>query len=278
MPNDGGRTGAVGVRTAANVVLRQWQSGEVYLSRKYRVVTAEEAVQFVGSGDAVYLSSAGSVPKNLVDALCTRARLGGLSNVTLRHIHTAETTNYAGAEYEGVFRSESFFVGVNVRPELPAGYADYLPVCLHEIPLLFRRGILPLDVAMIQVSPADAHGYVSLGTSVDATLAAVECAQTVIAVINKHVPRSFGDAFINVDDIDLFVQDDTPLEEAHFSEPNEVETAIGKHCAALIEDGACLQMGIGAIPNAVLAQLGGHKNLGIHTEMFADGVLPLVES
>ena len=143
---------------------------------------------------------------------------------------------------------------------------------------LYRSGVLPCNVAMIQVSPPDAHGYVSLGTSVDATLAAVECAQTVIAVINKHVPRSFGDAFIHVDDIDLFVQDDTPLEEAHFSEPNEVETAIGKHCAALIEDGACLQMGIGAIPNAVLAQLGGHKNLGIHTEMFADGVLPLVES
>ena len=151
-------------------------------------MTAEEAVQFVGSGDAVYLSSAGSVPKNLVDALCTRARLGGLSNVTLRHIHTAETTNYAGAEYEGVFRSESFFVGGNVRREVHAGYADYLPVSLHEIPLLFRRGILPLDVAMIQVSRPDRHGRVSLGTSVDVALAAIECARVVIAVMNCHVP------------------------------------------------------------------------------------------
>ncbi len=165
-----------------------------------------------------------------------------------------------------------------MRKVTQSGYADYIPVFLSETQKLYRSGVLPCNVAMIQVSPPDAHGYVSLGTSVDATLAAVECAQTVIAVINKHVPRSFGDAFIHVDDIDLFVQDDTPLEEAHFSEPNEVETAIGKHCAALIEDGACLQMGIGAIPNAVLAQLGGHKNLGIHTEMFADGVLPLVES
>ena len=131
---------------------------------------------------------------------------------------------------------------------------------------------------MIQVSRPDKHGFVSLGTSVDATLAAVECADTVIAVVNKYVPRAFGDAMIPMSKIDLFVEDDQPLEEAHFSEPNEVEVAIGKHCAALIEDGATLQMGIGAIPNAVLAQLGGHKNLGIHTEMFADGVLPLVRA
>ena len=131
---------------------------------------------------------------------------------------------------------------------------------------------------MLQVSRPDKHGYVSVGTSVDATLAAVECADTVIAVVNKYVPRAFGDAMIPVSKIDLFVEDDQPLEEAHFTEPNEVEVAIGKHCAALIEDGATLQMGIGAIPNAVLAQLGGHKNLGIHTEMFADGVLPLVRA
>ena len=130
---------------------------------------------------------------------------------------------------------------------------------------------------MIQVSTPDEHGFVSLGTSVDATRAAVEKAKTVIAVINKYVPRSFGDAIIPLSDIDIFVEDDRPLIEAPFAEPNETELAIGKHCAELIEDGACLQMGIGAIPNAVLAQLGNHKDLGIHTEMFADGVLPLVE-
>ena len=143
---------------------------------------------------------------------------------------------------------------------------------------MYRCGAVPCNVAMIQVSRPDKHGYVSLGTSVDATLAAVECADTVIAVVNKYVPRAFGDAMIPVSKIDLFVEDDQPLEEAHFTEPNEVEVAIGKHCAALIEDGATLQMGIGAIPNAVLSQLGGHKNLGIHTEMFADGVLPLVRA
>ena len=131
---------------------------------------------------------------------------------------------------------------------------------------------------MIQVSPVDKHGYVSLGTSVDATLAAVECAKTVIAVINPNVPRAFGDAFIHISQIDIFCEDNTPLQEAHFAVPNEIETQIGKNCAALIEDGACLQMGIGSIPNAVLAQLTNHKDLGIHTEMFADGVLPLVES
>ena len=143
---------------------------------------------------------------------------------------------------------------------------------------MYRCGAVPCNVAMIQVSRPDKHGFVSLGTSVDATLAAVECADTVIAVVNKYVPRAFGDAMIPMSKIDLFVEDDQPLEEAHFTEPNEVEVAIGKHCAALIEDGATLQMGIGAIPNAVLAQLGGHKNLGIHTEMFADGVLPLVRA
>jgi acyl-CoA hydrolase len=134
---------------------------------------------------------------------------------------------------------------------------------------------------MVQVSSVDKHGYVSLGTSVDATLAAIETARRlggkVIAVVNPNVPRAHGDALISTKMIDLFVEDNTPLEPAHFTEPSDIEAAIGKHCASLIEDGACLQMGIGAIPNAVLSQLGGHKNLGIHTEMFADGVLPLVE-
>ena len=158
-----------------------------------------------------------------------------------------------------------------------AGWADYIPIFLSETQRLYRSGVLPCDVAMIQVSTPDKHGYVSLGTSVDATLAAIEKARVVIAVVNKHVPRSFGDAMIPLSMIDLFVECDSILEPAHFSEPSEIETAIGKNCAELIEDGATLQMGIGAIPNAVLAQLGNHKNLGIHTEMFADGVLPLVK-
>lgn len=244
------------------------------MTKPIHFITAEEAVRAIKSHDHVHLSSVASAPQCLIKAMCERGRNRELQHVHIHHLHTEGPAPYAAPEFEGIFQLDSFFVGGNVRKVTQSGYADYIPVFLSETQKLYRSGVLPCNVAMIQVSPPDAHGYVSLGTSVDATLAAVECAQTVIAVINKHVPRSFGDAFIHVDDIDLFVQDDTPLEEAHFSEPNEVETAIGKHCAALIEDGACLQMGIGAIPNAVLAQLGGHKNLGIHTEMFADGVAP----
>ena len=243
-----------------------------------KIVSADEAVQVVKSGDHVHLSSVASAPQCLIKALCARGDRGELKNVHIHHLHTEGPAPYADPKFEGVFQLDSFFVGSNVRKVTQSGYADYIPIFLSETQRLYRCGAVPCDVAMIQVSEPDKHGYVSLGTSVDATLAAVETAKTVIAVVNKYVPRSFGDAFIPIDDIDLFVEDDQPLEEAHFSVPNEVETAIGKHCAALIEDGACLQMGIGAIPNAVLAQLTGHKNLGIHTEMFADGVLPLVES
>lgn len=248
------------------------------MKKQIKYVSAAEAVKVIKSGDHVHLSSVASAPQCLIQAMCDRGRNHELKDVHIHHLHTEGPAPYADPEFEGVFQLDSFFVGSNVRKVTQSGYADYIPIFLSETQRLYRSGVLPCNVAMIQVSEPDAHGYVSLGTSVDATLAAVECAEHVIAVVNKHVPRSFGDAFISVEDIDTFAQDDTPLVEAHFSVPNEIETAIGKNCAALIEDGACLQMGIGAIPNAVLAQLGNHKNLGIHTEMFADGVLPLVES
>ena len=243
-----------------------------------KFVTPEEAVKAIKSGDHIHLSSVASAPQCLIKAMCERGRAGELKDVHIHHLHTEGPAPYSEPEFEGVFQLDSFFVGGNVRKTTQAGYADYIPVFLSETQKLYRSGAVPCNVAMIQVSRPDKHGFVSLGTSVDATLAAVECADTVIAVVNKYVPRAFGDAMIPMSKIDLFVEDDQPLEEAHFSEPNEVEVAIGKHCAALIEDGATLQMGIGAIPNAVLAQLGGHKNLGIHTEMFADGVLPLVRA
>ena len=242
-----------------------------------KFTTAEEAVKVIKSGDHIHLSSVASAPQCLIKAMCERGRAGELKDVHIHHLHTEGPAPYSEPEFEGVFQLDSFFVGGNVRKTTQAGYADYIPVFLSETQRLYRCGAVPCNVAMIQVSRPDKHGFVSLGTSVDATLAAVECADTVIAVVNKYVPRAFGDAMIPMSKIDLFVEDDQPLEEAHFSEPNEVEVAIGKHCAALIEDGATLQMGIGAIPNAVLAQLGNHKNLGVHTEMFADGVLPLVE-
>lgn len=243
-----------------------------------KFVSAEEAVKVVKSGDHIHLSSVASVPKVLVEALVRRGDAGELRNVRIHHLHTEGSAPYTEPKYEGIFFHQAFFVGGNVRKSVQAGYSDYIPIFLSETQKLYRSGTLPVNVAMIQVSSPDKHGFVSLGTSVDATLAAIECADHVIAVVNKKVPRAWGDAMIPLSMIDYFVEGNELLEEAHFKAPDEIETAIGKNCAALIEDGACLQMGIGAIPNAVLAQLGGHKNLGIHTEMFADGVLPLVES
>lgn len=243
-----------------------------------KFTTAAEAVKVIKSGDHVHFSSVACAPKILIDAMVARGRNNELKNVHVHHLHTEGDAPYAAAEFEGIFKLDSFFVGGNVRKVTQSGYADYIPIFLSETQKLYRTSVLPCDVAMILVSAPDKHGYVSLGTSVDATLAAVECARHVVAVVNNNVPRSFGDSFIHVSQVDYFCEDNTPLEEAHFTTPNDVEVAIGKHCAGLIEDGACLQMGIGSIPNAVLAQLGNHKDLGIHTEMFADGVLPLVES
>ncbi|PKN18696.1 MAG: 4-hydroxybutyrate CoA-transferase [Deltaproteobacteria bacterium HGW-Deltaproteobacteria-6] len=244
---------------------------------KIKTVTPDEAVRVIKSGNHIHLSSVASSPQCLVAAMCRRGRADELRNVHIHHLHTEGPAPYADPEFEGIFQLESFFVGPNVRTQTQQGYADYIPVFLGETQRLYREGHLPCHVVMLQVCPPDEQGYVSLGTSVDATLAAMEIAETVIAVINPHVPRTFGDALISIDKINIFVEDDIPLETVHFAKPDPIEAAIGRHCAALIEDGATLQMGIGAIPNAVLSQLASHKNLGIHTEMFADGVIPLVE-
>lgn len=240
-----------------------------------KTVSFEEAVKAVKSGDRIHVHSVACAPQGLIQALCARGRAGELKDIKLQHLHTEGAAPYAESEFEGIFSLESFFVGSNVRKPTQEGWADYIPVHLSETQKLIRCGITPVDVAMIQVCPPDKHGYVSMGTSVDSTLAAVQNAKTVIAVINPHVPRAWGDAIIKLSDIDIFCEDNTPLIEAHPAHLSEQDIKIGKNCAALIEDGATLQMGIGAIPNAVLSQLGNHKNLGIHTEMFADGVLPL---
>lgn len=242
-----------------------------------KYTTAEEAVKIVKSGDRVHLSSVAVTPHKLIKAMVNRGRAGEIYDVKIQHIHVEGTVEYADPEFEGIFDSQQFFVGGNLRKQTQAGYADYIPVFLSETQKLIREGYLNVNVAMIMVSPPDKHGFVSLGTSVDATLAAVECAQTVIALINPNVPRTWGDAMIHSNMIDLFVEDDSPIY-AHNIEPlTEMEIAIGKNVATLVDDGACLQMGIGGIPNAVLAQLGNHKDLGVHTEMFSDGILPLVE-
>lgn len=172
----------------------------------------------------------------------------------------------------------SLFVGANVRAGVDSDVGDYIPVFLSEIHWLFRRKIIPLDVAFIQVSPPDKHGYCSLGVSVDVTLPAIQMAKTVIALINPQVPRTHGDGIIHISHIDYAVPVDTPIHESPLGVPSKIEATIGKHVAGLVEDGATLQMGIGNIPNAVLNNLGDHKRLGIHTEMFSDGILPLIES
>jgi len=242
-----------------------------------KFVSAEEAVKVIKSGDRIHIHSVALAPQKLIKAMCERGKAGEFRNVKIQHLHTEGPAPYASKEYEGIFFLESFFVGHNVRKDTQAGYADYIPVFLHETQRLIRENVLHVNVAMVQVSPPDKHGYVSLGTSVDSSLAAVECADTVIGVVNPNVPRAFGDAMIPMDMIDIFCEDNSPLIEAILAEPDPIEKAIGTYVAGLVDDGATLQMGIGASPNAVLAMLGNHKNLGIHTEMFSDGLLPLVE-
>ncbi len=244
----------------------------------YKAVTADEAVKVIKSGDRIHLSSVAVTPHVLIKAMVERGRNKELYDVKIQHIHTEGSCPYADAEFEGIFQLESFFVGSNVRKATQAGYADYIPVFLSETQKLIRQGYLKVNVAMVQVSPPDKHGFVSLGTSVDASLAAIENADTVIAQVNKHVPRAWGDAMINIKELDIIVEHDEPLYIHHNDPLTDIEKAIGRNVAALVDDGACLQMGIGGIPNAVLAELGNHKDLGIHTEMFSDGLLPLIDS
>ena len=245
--------------------------------KKYHAVTPDEAVKVIKSGDHVHISSVSNAPQCLIKALCDRGRTGELKNVYIHHLHTEGEAPYVNPEFEGVFQHNAFFVGANVRESVQKGLADYIPVFLGETSRLYRQGYIKCDVAMIQVSPPDRFGYVSLGSSVDATLAAIENAQFTIAVVNNHVPRTLGDALIHMSNIDIFVEDNCPLITAEFPESTEIEKTIGRYCAELIDDGACLQMGIGSIPNAILSCLHNHKNLGIHTEMFSDGILSLVK-
>ena len=242
-----------------------------------KFTSAEDAVKAIKTNDRVHLSSVAVTPHHLIDAMVDRGRNKEFKNVRIQHIHTEGVAPYAEKEFEGIFQLESFFVGANVRKQTQSGYADYIPVFLSETQKLIRQGYLNVNVAMVMVSPPDKHGFVSLGTSVDATLAAIEEAEIVIAQVNKHVPRAWGDAMISIRDIDYFVEHDVPLYAHAKGSLSDIEIAIGKNVASLVEDGACLQMGIGGIPNAVLAELGSHKNLGVHTEMFSDGLLPLVE-
>jgi len=241
-----------------------------------KTTTAEEAVKVIKSGDTVFIHSVAMAPQILIDAMVARAP--ELERVTIVHLHTEATTPYVSEELQGTFCLNSFFLGANARKATQAGLADYIPVFLSEVPKLIREGVVPLDVALMQVSPPDKHGYVSLGSSVDASLAAVQTAKIVIAQVNPNVPRALGDACVHMGHFDYFVEHTSPIPVAHTGgEISDVDRKIGEYVASLVEDGATLQMGIGAIPNAVLTNLTNHKALGVHTEMFSDGLIPLVE-
>ena len=241
-----------------------------------KLVTAEEAVKNINSGDHVFIQSVAAAPQTLIKAMTARA--SELRGVEIYHLHTEGRAPYIAPELAESFHTNALFIGANVRSAVASGEADYIPSFLSEVPQLFRREILPIEVALIHVSPPDRHGFCSLGTSVDVTLAGVQMAECVIAQINPNMPRTHGDGIIHVKEIDFAVAVSDELPELPLVELTAEEIAIGKHCAELTEDGATLQMGIGAIPNAVLVALKNHRDLGIHTEMFSDGLIDLLES
>ena len=238
--------------------------------------TPEEAVMLVKSGDRVFLHGSAATPLLLINALLARA--GSINNVELTSISTYGSIDWNHPSVLQSFYLNSLFVSGNIRDWANSEYGGYVPVFLSEIPQLFDKKILPLDVALIQVSPPDKHGYCSLGTSVDATLSAVRNARKVIAHVNPKMPRVLGDGIIHVSSFASVICNEADLIEVDYAaQTNEITDRIGANIAGLIEDGSTLQMGIGSVPDAVLKCLVNHKGLGIHSEMFSDGILPLVE-
>ncbi len=238
-----------------------------------KVTTAAEAVNVVKSGDRVVFAHACGEPLDLVDALVARAP--DLERVEINHMVAMGKGEYCKPEYADSFYHKSLFVGPTSREAVKDGRGDYIPVFFSEIPKLFCEGYLPPDVALIHVSPPDRHGYCSFGISVDYTKPAAQVARTVIAQVNPNMPRTHGDSFIHVHEIDVIVESDQPMIELPPPKIGPVEEAIGRHIAGLVPDGACLQLGIGGIPDAVLMFLHEKNDLGIHTEMFSEGVVDL---
>jgi acyl-CoA hydrolase len=241
---------------------------------KSRAVSPKEAVSKVASGANVFIHGAAATPTPLIDALCDRH---DLESVKLYHMHTAGPCRFAGPEQLGHFHSVSLFTGAALRKPIEEGRADFMPIFLSDIPGLFTSGRVKLDVAIVQVSPPDAHGFCTLGTSVDTAKAAVDSARLVIAEVNEQMPRTHGNTNVKLDRFAAFIYTDRPLIEGETADETPVEGRIGEIIAGLVEDGSTLQMGIGGIPNAVLSRLGGKHDLGVHTEMFSDGVIKLVE-
>jgi acyl-CoA hydrolase len=242
----------------------------------HKLMSAEEAVSVVRSSDRVYIHSGCAEPERLVQALIRRRQ--ELRDVEIVHLLTLGNADYVLPEMEPHFRHNAFFIGANVREAVNSGRADFTPIFLSEISSLFVSGQLPIDVCLIQVSPPDPHGYCSLGVAVECTKTAAQCARTVIAEINPQMPRVHGDCFIHVSRIDILVECDAPLLELPPDPVTDVQIQIGKHVAGLIENGSTLQMGIGGIPDSVWSFLESHRNLGVHTEMFSDRIIPLIES
>lgn len=243
-----------------------------------KTVTAQEAVKVLKSGNTVHIQGAAATPIQLINALTEFGKGNKLKDIKICHMHTEGKAPYCDPSCAGIFRTMNLFMGGNVRQAVAEGRAGSIPVFLSDIPNVFYRGVLKPDIVLLHVSPPDKHGYVTMGTSVDCCKAPMAYAKTIIAQVNKKMPRIFGDGVLHLSEIDYLVDVDTPLPSHPSPPPDKEETQIGKFVAEqLVKNGSTLQMGIGKIPDAVLAALGNHKDLGIHSEMFADGVIDLVK-
>jgi acyl-CoA hydrolase len=237
--------------------------------------TVESALSEVTSNKRIFIHGASATPHSLISGLTTK--LETLTGIEILHLHTHGNAPYAKPEFAGKVKVSNLFVGGNIRKYVDYDHVDYLPCFLSEIPSLLSTGPKKVDIALIHVSPPDKHGYCTLGTSVDVTASAIEAADLVIAQINKQMPKVHGDGFVHISKINHAIEVDCPIDELPVPVITEVERRIGENCAGIIENGSCIQTGIGAIPNAVLASLRNHKHLGVHSEMWSDGVLDLVE-
>jgi 4-hydroxybutyrate CoA-transferase len=241
-----------------------------------KLKTPEEALKSVRSSMRVYIQPGCAEPETLVEALLRRAPF--VNDVEVVHLLTLGCADYVKPEMSGRFRHNAIFIGPNVREAVNDGRADYTPVHLSEVENLFESGEMPLDVVLMQVSPPDSHGFCSFGVGVDTTLTAAKCANYVVAQVNDQMPRTYGDSFIHVNQIDAFVDSSRPLCQLPKPEISDLHIAVAKNVADLIEDGAVLQTGIGGIPDAVLPFLVDRKDLGVHTELVSDSVIPLIEA
>jgi 4-hydroxybutyrate CoA-transferase len=237
--------------------------------------SAAEAVASIRSGERVFIGSGAAEPERLVEALTARHR--ELEGVEIYSILTLGSAPYVAPQYADSFRHIAFFIGPNTRAAVQERRADFMPIFLSEIPALFRQRV-PIDCALVQLSMPDKHGYCTVGVAADVVVSAIRNAKRVVAEINSNMPRTWGDTLVHVSELDAAVLVDTPIPELPVEPIDEVSARIGAHVADLVNDGDCLQLGIGAIPNAVLASLRGHARLGLHTEMLSDGIVELVRA